>query len=620
MQVTADGTGEAAAASRASALIQSQQPASNSDLDEYAQSNWEARAVFSRSSSSQPRDSGVALGMDDGSQAEWEARACWEAPLRGASQEPPSQTFGVSHRDMQQYPTGMQNEFEANMQEGSDSGLMADGSISPTDECELGLQRVTKKAAATAALQKALSNIQYIATGSQKARAAAAASAAAEAIDTAYTSLYTLQPDTEHIEDTPQMAADDTNTAYWHASSAPQQTANVDDAMRSNAAAGTQQGWPVNADTHSLIAESSNSSDLSLDDTSSGKQPDVSSFGQTGGRAMQLVDAQHSVNSTEAEAGPLHDMLSTVQPTALGPAFAELSSALSAGTSPHMSDDAAAMSLSKGQPEAVLLSQPSASVQLPIAGSTELSHVQQWPPLHLSRESPTSPPVLPPADGSSGYTVSHASEHLARVNLSTAAGALANSQEQSGRTSEHLDTGSWPILAGGLEGSQALPSLDRPPNAGLLQGWSQSSIQSSWDAALQSRQSRLMLPRASQLLQAPSQSAPEAIEQNTDAALFQRLTSLSAEAHIPEAQISSHFSGQALAAHADTLSRQGAKFDSRNMFAREPSMTLEQLERTASQPDVSLSLAEPAEGTDGITTRRSISQVSVAGRAVCYDA
>ena len=563
----------------------------------------------------------MALGMYDGSQAEWEARACWEAPSRGLPQEAPLQMFAVSQPGTQQESPDMQNDIETNMQGSGDSGLKADGSTSPADESEQGLQRVSKKAAAAAALQKALSNIQYIATGSQKARAAAAeASAAAEATATAHTSSCTLQPGTEHSRDAPQMATDDTrSTAYWDTSSTHQQTANAGNVWSSAAAAGTGQGWPLSADTRSLLAESSNSSDLSLDATSG--HADMSTLA----RAVQLVSAQHNANSTEAESNSLSNAPSTVQPARPGLgeniAVAELPLALTAATSPHMSGDAMTIALSEFQPQAVLLSQPSASVQLPVAvpgcgyheqGNTELSPAQLWPPLHLSHELPISPTVLPPAASSSGCTFSHASEHLATISLSASAGVLANRQALTSHAPEQLDTGSLPTSAEMLADSLAMPSLGLPLDAGPLQGWLHSGIQPSWNAALQPSQSFLMRPTALQVLPAPSQSATEPVEPPTDAPLLQLLTSLSAEAHLPVFQLSSGLPGKVPKPHADTLSRQDATLDNGNMFAQDSPMkeSLQQLEGTASQPDMDSSLAEPAQGTDGMTSRRSTSQVS----------
>ena len=133
-------------------------------LDDGNQSEWEARADFSRRLSLLPRDSFLELGMGNGAQAEWEARALWSLDSGRASQEPPMHT--------------------------SSSGLLAAGPLDPfTAECPDALdqagaavqQPLSAKAAAAAALQRALSNIHFIATGSQQARAAAAAADAAAA-------------------------------------------------------------------------------------------------------------------------------------------------------------------------------------------------------------------------------------------------------------------------------------------------------------------------------------------------------------------------------------------------------------------------------------------------------
>ena len=167
------------------------------DFDDYAQTNWEARAIFNRSSSSNRRDSGL-LGMGDGSQAEWEARACWDLPSRRPSQDLPLEGSAINQHQTGQGSMDMPTVFQ---QEKDVATMFTQGT---SNEGQLGLQRVTKQAAATAALQKALSNIQYIATGSQKARAAAAGASAEVEADAL---LQALQPDVGLLQGCSQVAA-----------------------------------------------------------------------------------------------------------------------------------------------------------------------------------------------------------------------------------------------------------------------------------------------------------------------------------------------------------------------------------------------------------------------------
>lgn len=161
--------------------------------DDYAQTNWEARAIFNRSSSSNHAE---LVGLGDGSQAEWEARAWWGPPSRRVSRDLPSirGSLKLSSRrasgdaqgsaaNRHQTVPGLsepQIEPQADMQQAGAGAGIPDQTTGSGDQLGL-LQRVTKQAAATAALQKALSNIQDIATGSQQARAAAAAVAGAAA-------------------------------------------------------------------------------------------------------------------------------------------------------------------------------------------------------------------------------------------------------------------------------------------------------------------------------------------------------------------------------------------------------------------------------------------------------
>ena len=152
------------------------------DFDNYAQTNWEARATFNRRSSSNQKDIDWMVDMSNGSQAEWEARASWGLPSRRPSQQIPLLGFARIQDPIGQGSVDVQTEFQADLQQEIVLASASEQTIS--SENQQGLQRVTKQAAATAALQKALSNIQYIATGSQKTRAAVAEAAAEAESDT----------------------------------------------------------------------------------------------------------------------------------------------------------------------------------------------------------------------------------------------------------------------------------------------------------------------------------------------------------------------------------------------------------------------------------------------------
>ena len=161
-------------------------------LDDGNQSEWEARADFTRRLSMLPWDSFLELGMGNGAQAEWEARALWSLESGRASQEQPLHTFSSGLR-----AAGPWDPVTASDQLGSESNAASsqDDKDVPTgpdlewvdssdalDQAEAAVQQpLSAKAATAAALQRALSNIHFIATGSQQARAAAAAAAGAAA-------------------------------------------------------------------------------------------------------------------------------------------------------------------------------------------------------------------------------------------------------------------------------------------------------------------------------------------------------------------------------------------------------------------------------------------------------
>ena len=149
------------------------------------QSEWEARANFVRSSSSNPWDSYLDLGKGSAAQSEWEARALWSLESRRASGEQPLEIASSKLPGVSQLPLAPCCASAA-----TDSAAVINGSHELLQDnelrnehvwsaqCETGLQQPLS---AKSALQRALSNIQFIATGSQKSRAAAAAAAAAAA-------------------------------------------------------------------------------------------------------------------------------------------------------------------------------------------------------------------------------------------------------------------------------------------------------------------------------------------------------------------------------------------------------------------------------------------------------
>ena len=166
-------------------------------LGDCNQSEWEARADFTRRLSLYPWDSFQELGMGNGAQSEWEARAFWSLDSYGAPGEVPLHTSasGLPEADLLSTPLDLVHPSSdqlglhpvaATDQDGTDSQPAQQTELTdmhnPLGESESAvLQPLSAKAAAAAALQRALSNIQFIATGSQKTRAAAAAALAAEA-------------------------------------------------------------------------------------------------------------------------------------------------------------------------------------------------------------------------------------------------------------------------------------------------------------------------------------------------------------------------------------------------------------------------------------------------------
>ena len=174
------------------------------------------------------------LDVSNGSQAEWEARACWGLPSGRPSQQLSLPGFAVIQSPVGQGTVDMQTDFQADMQQESVVASVSEHNVS--SEGQLGLQSMTKQAAATAALQKALSNIQYIATGSQKARAAVT-EAAAEAESDALSQI--LQLDGELPQGCSQLPFDNGRS---NGISASDQMSSTADMPSGQAASAAQQG------------------------------------------------------------------------------------------------------------------------------------------------------------------------------------------------------------------------------------------------------------------------------------------------------------------------------------------------------------------------------------------
>ncbi|DBA76239.1 TPA: hypothetical protein ACH3X1_009959 [Trebouxia sp. C0004] len=194
------------------------QPATSEDdlvdtlLDDGNQSEWEARADFSRRLSMLPRDSFLELGMGNDAQAEWEARALWSVNSSMASWEQPLQSSSLGLLtagpldpfSASSYQLGLESSQHDKDVRSGPASKWAD-SPDALDQAGAAVQQpATAKAAAAAALQRALSNIHFIATGSQKARAAAAAAdaAAAAASPAVSDNAALLQPGSTSLSDT----------------------------------------------------------------------------------------------------------------------------------------------------------------------------------------------------------------------------------------------------------------------------------------------------------------------------------------------------------------------------------------------------------------------------------
>ena len=174
------------------------------------------------------------LDVSNGSQAEWEARACWGLPSRRPSQQISLLGFAMIQGPVGQGTVDMQTDFQADMQQENVVASVSEQNVS--SEGQLGLHSMTKQAAATAALQKALSNIQYIATGSQKARAAVT-EAAAEAESDALSQI--LQLDGELPRGCSQLPFDNGRS---NGISASDQMSSTADMPSGQAASAAQQG------------------------------------------------------------------------------------------------------------------------------------------------------------------------------------------------------------------------------------------------------------------------------------------------------------------------------------------------------------------------------------------
>lgn len=494
--------------------------------DDCAQTNWEARAIFNRSSSSNHAEL-VALG--DGSQAEWEARACWDLPSRRASRDVPfiraSQELPSrrASQDLQgsavnQYETyqettavsaesavsaGLPNTSQGDIQQ---AGVGADTPSQFTSNGDQQ-QRLAKQTAAAAALQKALSNIQDIATGSQQARAAAAATAQTAAEAKADPLSQTLQQDAELFHGHSQAAADaNASQDSGHAAmmdvrtivqsmagpedSSHNQMGMAVDFLSAPVSAAVQLDEEPAAAVCSLAEESSsNGSHFSLDvDSSPDQTLDMASF--TAHAAAQAFTArmtvQDSVRDTDAEqvasaslrfAQPIPPARSrhylADPPVALSEAA--LSEALIESGSATQAD------LVLGpQPQAALHSQPSSSAHLP-AESAGIPGVEQ-----LEREMR---PVQIPA-------WHHSSETAATGDSSALLGMQATAQQ--GTADRHTPDAI-------VQGGQVQPVSDTPPET---VGWS--GERSPPNAALQPSQGPSTISTPSNVLFLGKWSPPQA--------------------------------------------------------------------------------------------------------------
>lgn len=506
------------------------------DYGDYAQTNWEARAIFHRSSSSNHAEV-VALG--NGSQAEWEARACWDLPSRRASQDVPFirasqelpsrrgsqdlpfrrasqdlQGFAVNQHETYQEATaisaetalsaGTPTKSQGDMQQAGAGAETPNQTTSSGDQ--LGLQRVAKQTAAAAALQKALSNIQDIATGSQQARAAAAALAETTSEAEVRLLSQTLQQDAELFHGHSPAAADTNasqdsgNAAMVDARTLVQSMAGPEDSshLQMGMAVEGFLSTPVSAAAQVQVPavavclaeeSSSNGSHFSLDADSSPDQ----SFDMTSSAAYaadQLFKAQLSEHKTFRETDAEHvgrASLSSAQPmphSSSGPYLADLPAAVTAAA---LSEDlvdsgspAQADLLLGPQPQAVLQSRPSSSAQLPAesAGAVVFEQLERG-------VSPIQVPTPWP----------HSSETAATADSS----ALLNMQATAQRGIADRQT---PDATAQVDQTQ--PVSDIPPET---VGWSGET--SSSNAALQSSQGPSAISTPSNVLSLGEWSSPQ---------------------------------------------------------------------------------------------------------------
>ena len=265
------------------------------DFDECAQTNWEARAIFNRRSSSNLKDTDWMVDASNGSQAEWEARASWGLPSRRPSQQMTWPSQGSSTLTAIQTPicqglTDMQTESQAELQQ--EDGVASASEQKTSSESQVGLQRVTKQAAATAALQQALSNIQYIATGSQKARAAVA-EAAAEAESDALSQM--LRLDSELLQGCSQSPFDNGPSQVNNGFSASNKMGSTADMLSIQAASAAQQGGRNSAHKQMGILGAVSSVQAAAQAESGGSTPELADMPQG------AADAQLGLQPTAAE-------------------------------------------------------------------------------------------------------------------------------------------------------------------------------------------------------------------------------------------------------------------------------------------------------------------------------
>ena len=513
--------------------------------------------------------------MDTSSQAEWEARACWGVPSSSTVLDVPLQGPSVGQSDTVQEAKSVQTAAVADVQDTDALDTAAEQSIRTTDESELTQHGVGKKAAATAALQKALSNIQYIATGSQKARAAAAAASAAEAGSAAGVLTHALQSNPDYIA-AGQAAADVVDTALAPVSAAGQQTADKRGSSALSEAAEVQQGTAADFTDSNLAAESSNGSHFTLDTAASCEQAKMLGCSVPTDHDV----AQHAAADC-AGAGAEHDGLVMVHSMMLDDRadVADDGAALQSDATPEQSADAAASALPETQRQGFLQSSPS------------VSGLQS-----------TIPPTAPSGDGA---TPEHTRPELSMgLPLSYSNAALSSSVAAPPAASRRVSSSlasprSEPAILPDFEGSPTHLAQSRvtlSPEFGPNQDWSQLSGTAAGTAALQ---------------QSKPYSTPAAAS-STSALHDWPVSELEGQGPVPAPvpQLSGGVSTQSwhtLPVHS--LDLQEAVFDTASMTAEGLRVLSAQGRRDVIQPQLVMGHTEPGHGVETARNGTLLSQV-----------